>query len=67
MGCKISPKSAGLATNQDLLEEVVADLKGEGITIKKSMAARDLGIDATAGVRRRLPVFKARLAKAMQR
>ena len=50
-GGKLSPKSAVLASDANLREEVAAAIREQGQPIQSKEHTRDLGMDATRGTK----------------
>ena len=57
---QLADKSMVVASTKALADEVVEALASSGLQLKSACCGRDLGVDFTAGARRRIPIFKAR-------
>jgi hypothetical protein len=57
---QLADKSTVVASTKAVADEVVDALALRGLSLKSACCGRDLGVDFTAGARRRIPIVKAR-------
>ena len=67
LGLEVSPKSAVVTSGPKLTVQLNAALKLRDIPIQSAVAARDLGLDNTAGVRRSTATQTSRSIKAVRK
>ena len=67
LGLRLSPKAAVVSTSPDIGRSVAAFFKDENIMVKYAAEARDLGINNTAGVKRRVGILRDRMGKGRVR
>ena len=67
IGGVISPKSVCVASDLALARLVAANMRKQGVTMACAVEGRDLGLDFTAGGKRRVKVTKARQLRASVR
>jgi len=67
LGLRLSPKAAVVATNPVIGKHVSEFFKRKGIAVRCCTEARDLGVNNTAGKRRRVGILRDRIGKAKVR